>query len=222
MFKGNPEWSVFAIEASLDDVTKELLKLRHSKLIRQNVSIRLRRKTDFGANLAVVVKLRDNPWIIVLRSLGNVPADVLATTRRDAETISKRLKTRLITFFAEDTSGFLNYTIYESGKVLERAEWDLIGEKSVLRSRRKPRPKGKMKGVAFADAVFSDLGIYLPACYPRRTANACWLLAEKSSFSAIERAHVLEIRAEEEKLLELYAAALVKGDKRAAKRLGII
>jgi hypothetical protein len=171
-----------------------------------------------GADLAVVAKVRNNPWTIVLRSLGDVPGDVLTSTRRDAEAISKKLKTRLVAYFREDTSGVQNYSIYQSGKVIERAEWDLADRKPVLKSRRKPRPKAAMKGVAFADAVFSDLGIYLPACFVRHTANACWLVADKPSFSAIERANVLEIRAPQEKLLEQYVAAFT-GDKRAARRL---
>jgi hypothetical protein len=223
MFRGQPEWSVLAVEAPFDAVTKELLRLRHSRLVRENASIKLASKrAETGADLCVVVAVRDNRWTVVFRSLGHVPGDMLISAPRDAKTISLRLKARLIEFQAEDTSGNLRYEFYESGKVTERAEWDMAGERQIFKSKRKTRPK-TMRGTAFADSIFSELGIYLPACYPRQTAKSCWVIAERTSFRHVECANLLELRSASEKLFDQMCTALSgEGDKRAARRLGLI
>ena len=221
-YQGKLGWSVFAVEASFEEVTRELLRFRHAKLIRQHAPVRLHKNSEAGADLGTVVKICNNPWVVVFRSLGKVPGDILLSTPREAEAISKRLRTRLVVFVAEDTSGSLSYTIYEAGKIVERAEWDMLGEKSVFKSRRRKTPLLQMKGLGFANAVFSDLGIYLPACYARQTAKTCWLAATKESATAIERATVLELRSGQEKLFEMWVAALGKGDTRAATKLGLI
>jgi hypothetical protein len=89
------------------------------------------------------------------------------------EKISKKLKTRALAFMGEDTSFAMGYTLYESGTKMGSKEWESQTDS--------------------ADGAFEALGLYLPACYPRREDNTIWVCALDASFDRIDRADVVDL-----------------------------
>jgi hypothetical protein len=193
MYDGQPEWSLFAIRAPFDDVANAFAAYRKPKHRYTNVPRQpAGAEGDELAHLAAIVKVKDNPWTVVFRSLLWVDSSHLAEVPQDAKELSTRLKTRAVTFFAEDTSGAMAYEILELGKSLENAEL-MDGEFSSFKSTFRKQPALEEVGDEFADEVFREQGIYLPSCYPRSEGGKHWLAVDKVSAGTIERADLIEL-----------------------------
>lgn len=194
MYGGEPEWSLFAIKAPIDDVSNAFAEFRHAKSKATDVP----RKTTGGdgdelAHLVAVIKLKDNPWTVVYRSLLWVDMTHLEGVPQEAKELSARLKTRAITFFGEDTSCAMAYEIFEDGKSLENAEWESGSEFSQFKSTLRKKPELDEVGDEFADEVFREQGIYLPSCYPKSDGEKKWLAVDTVSAGTIERADLIEL-----------------------------
>jgi hypothetical protein len=117
----------------------------------------------------------------------------LTQVPQEAKELSSRLKTRAITFFAEDTSGAMGYEIFENGKSLESAEWESGGDFSRFKSTLREEPPLEVVEDDFADELFRTQGIYLPACYPKSKGQKQWLAVESASLNTIERADLIQL-----------------------------
>jgi hypothetical protein len=89
------------------------------------------------------------------------------------QTMSAKLKTRTLAFFGEDTSFAMSYMLYQNGKKVGSKDWESQRDS--------------------ADDEFAALGIYLPACYPRREGKTTWVCARESSLDRIARADVVDL-----------------------------
>jgi ankyrin repeat protein len=189
---GEPEWSLLAVKAPEEQIT-ELLSHRYknAKVLR-NVELKSARKNDELARYMAIVKIKDNPWSVILRSLYHAEESDLNATVDDAKALSGELKTKAISFVANDTSGAVQFDLFENGALLERAQWT-DGSFSIFESTRRKQPKMNEVDEKFADKTFRDLGIYLPACYPRGKQRAACLCVQKSSAERIESAHLMEL-----------------------------
>lgn len=189
-----PEWSQFAVCAPIDSVTKAFAQ--HEKSKRIMVDAPRKASTATGgvlAPLAAVIQVKGSPWTVVVRSLFTVDASLLEDVPKEARELSRKLKTRAVSFLAEDTSGSMSYEIYDGGQTVESAEWERGGSLLRFKSTARKRPTVEEVGDEFADQVFCKLGVYLPSCYPTFSGNDWLLSVAKKSFTMIARADLIEV-----------------------------
>jgi hypothetical protein len=193
VYDGQPEWSLFAIRAPIKVVSREFVAYRKAKLSIVNVALKSAGSEDEIAHFTTIVRVRDNPWTLVFRSLHWIDSSLLEAVPKEAKKLSARLKTRAVTFIAEDTSSTTAYEIVENGKSLEQAEWEGGNGFSSFKSTLRKKPTLDATGDEFADAVFRQQGIYLPACYPRSEGGKTWLAIQPASASVVECADLIEL-----------------------------
>jgi len=194
MYDGQPEWSLFAVKAPVDEVAAVFGKFCKAKNKTNNVPLKPAGESgDDLSNLVAVVQVKDNPWTVVLRSLLWVDSKHLENVPKEAKELSAKLKTRAITFIGEDTSGAMRYELFENGKSLESSEWESGGEFFSFKSKLRKKLDLEEVGDDFADEVFREQGIYLPACYPKSEGGKEWLAVEKASANVVQRTDLMEI-----------------------------
>lgn len=194
IYEGEAEWALLAVQAPLKPVAENFLKLRKSKKRDRDVPLKPSAKSvDAVAPLVAVVRLRDNPWTAIYRSLFHVDETALSGVVEAAKILSKQLKTKAIAFVGEDKSGALGYDLFEKGKLVERAVWEEGADFSVFESTTRKRPDLDTVDSRFADEVFRQQGIYLPACYPTTRGKRSWLAIETASLGTIERADLITL-----------------------------
>jgi hypothetical protein len=195
--EGQPEWSLFAVEAPAEEVSEEWVDFRGAKSVSRDVPRKVAGEFDDVAPLIAVVQVKDNPWAIVFRSLLYLDEAQLEAVVDEAKEFSARLHTRTITFIGEDTSGANSYDFFEKGKLLEEAQWEVGGEFFKFKSTLRKRPEVEKVTDEFVNGFFREQGIYVPACYPMAENEDVWLAVEKSSMDAVERADLIEPEAQD-------------------------
>ena len=194
MHDGQPEWSLLAVKAPIDEVTDELADLLGAETVLRDAPRKpTTEKYDEVAGQIAVVHVKDNSWTIVFRSLLYVDEENIESVNEEAKELSARLNTRAITFVGDDTSGSQAYKLFEKGKLLEEAEWEVGGELYTFKSKLRKKPAIATVGDEFADGFFSEQEIYLPCCYPKYDDGQSWLAVEKISLDAIERADLIDL-----------------------------
>jgi hypothetical protein len=83
--------------------------------------------------------------------------------------------------------------LFDKGELVERAQWTEGAAFSLFESTRRKQPKLQQVDDKFADKTIRELGIYLPACYPRGAGRAACPCIEKSSAGRIESATLMEV-----------------------------
>jgi hypothetical protein len=190
--RGEPEWSLFAVQAPIDRVAEAFARLTRAQRWERQVAIEATRKFEPLARVAAVVKVKGNHWTIVFRSLFTVSSRELASVPEEARKLSKALDTKAITFACEATSGAMGYTLYAQGRVMEEAEWERGHPLGRFSSKLRQDPELRKVTDDFADQVFRWQGIYLPACYPREETHRSWLAVDDCSVRLVERADLIE------------------------------
>lgn len=199
MYDGQPEWSLLAIKAPIDEVTDEFAELHSSETVLRDAPRKpTTEKFDDVADQIAIVQVKDNPWTIIFRSLLFVDEQNIESANEEAKELSARLNTKAITFVGEDTSGSQTYKLFEKGKLLEEAEWEVGGELYTFKSKLRKKPAIEAVGDEFAESFFSEQGVYLPCCYPKSEDGQSWLAVEKNSVEWIERADLIELHAADE------------------------
>lgn len=184
-FFGQPEWAVAAVRAPAEAVAKEYAAIVKSPRWEPNVA---RKRVDTAKRFAYVLQLKGSSWSLVLRSLGWVEMEDLVGMPREAQELSARLKTRVYSYLAEDTSSASGYEMFENGQSLEKAEW---GDDYHFESKlRRAKPKSQRQ---FPDPVFADEGIYLPPCWFESDGEVAKLGLEGISPDAVERVDFIEM-----------------------------
>lgn len=192
MYDGQPEWSLFAIKAPADEVSEEWVDFRGAKAVHRDVPVKVGGEYDDVANVVAIVQVKGSPWTIVFRSILYVDESHLESVAEEAKEFSARLNTRTIVFVGEDTSGANSYQIFEKGKSVEEAEWEVGGEFFKFKSSRQKRPELDKITDEFVDGIFREEGIYVPACYPMGEEEDMWLAVDKASAGVIEHADLIE------------------------------
>ncbi len=172
---GEAEWALLAIKAPIDQTTEALAAFLKSGSVKPNVPIRKAAKDmDEVAKAIAVVSVASNPWTVVFLSLFYASEAIIKQAEDAARSLSRRLKTTAVVYAGEDTS--------EVGNILQFEMGDAAGDGL------------KMVDEDEADKIFSEYGIYLPACYPKMKATRAWLAVEKASADRIERADLVVVR----------------------------
>lgn len=162
--------------------------------------------------------METNGWVIVICSLGWLGENELEEVPKAAKELSAKLKTKAITLSEEDTSVAIGYNFFENGELIEKFEqapgFDLTFESKV---RAKPDIKfddddedyddkdydteqeydiSAEPRVKFVDEFFSELGIYLPACWWSSINGKPALEVETTSENMIVRADWVSLQEE--------------------------
>jgi hypothetical protein len=194
MHDGQPEWSLLAVKAPIDEVTDEFADLHGAETVFRDVPRKpTTEKYDDVASQIAVVHVKDSPWTIVFRSLLYVDEGKIESVNEEAKELSARLNTKAITFVGDDTSGSQAYKLFEKGKLLEEAEWEVGGELYTFKSKLRKKPAVETVGDEFADGLFSEQEIHIPCCYPKYEDGQSWLAVEKNSVAAVERADLIDL-----------------------------
>src|SRR4051812_694603 len=128
MYNGQPEWSLVAIKALAEEVSEEWVDFRGAKAVHRDVPIKPGGESDLASSVIVIAQVRNSPWAVVYRSILYLDEAHLDAVAEEAKEFSARLNTSAITFIGEDTSGANSYQLFEKGKSLEEAEWEVGGE----------------------------------------------------------------------------------------------
>jgi len=194
MHDGQPEWSLLAIKAPIEEVTDEFADIHGAETVLRDAPRKpTTEKYDDVADQIAIVQLKDNSWTILFRSLLYVNEEHIENANEEAKELSARLNTKAITFVGEDTSGSQSYKLFEKGKLLEEAEWEVGGELYTFKSKLRKKPAIQAVGDEFANEFFSGQEIYLPCCYPKYEDGQSWLAVEKNSIEAVERADLIDL-----------------------------
>lgn len=194
MSDGQPEWSLLAIKAPIDEVSDEFADLHGAETVLKDAPRKpTTEKFDEVANQVAIVQVKESAWTIVFRSLLYVDEETIESANEEAKELSARLNTKAITFVGEDTSGSQAYKLFEKGKLLEEADWEVGGEMYNFKSKLRKKPAIEAVGDEFADGFFTEQKIYLPCCYPKSEDGQSWLAVEKNSLETIERVDLIEL-----------------------------
>jgi len=199
VYDTEPEWALLAVKAPVEQVAGAFVRFRKAERWLRDVPRKSAAEgDDMGFPLIALLQLKDNPWAVVLRDVCDLTDEGMHGVAQDAKALSSKLKTRAITFVGEDTSGAVDYAIFDGGKMLEHAQWESGGPFFLFKSTLRKRP-ALVESVddEFADAVFREQGVYLPACYPQSKGKSAWLCVEKVSAASIERADLVDLGGEE-------------------------
>jgi hypothetical protein len=195
VYDTQPDFSVLAVKAPFAQVVRAYKALRKpARWIPQADCKPAKDGDDVGGfTLAPFVKLRANPWTVMLRSVYELGLEDLEGVFCDAEDLSSKLKTTAVMFVGEDTSGALAFRVFKNGKVTEDIEWEDGGRFVTFKSKVRKKPKLNEVGHEFVHGVFRKLGIYLPACYVMEKGKKAWLAVEPACASQIERVDLVDV-----------------------------
>src|SRR3954469_2957054 len=125
LYKAQPEWSLFAVKAPAEEVSEEWVDFRGAKAVHRAVPIKPGGEYDDVANTVAIVQVKNNPWAIVYRSILYVDESHIEAVAEEAKEFSARLNTSAVSFIGEDTSGANSFGLFEKGKSVEEAEWEV-------------------------------------------------------------------------------------------------
>jgi hypothetical protein len=174
----------------------------------QNLRSRPNQKYEYVAPGNLVLKVRDNDWTIIVRSLFNLTEKELQDVPQEAQALSQVLQTQALDFMAEDTSSAMGYTFYDKGEEIESFE---SGDWLSFESKMRPVPDNWEKfseaedyGLPpdkpnqydepysfdrkqFINDFFTEQGIYIPACYHAWNSSTLILVeAEENESESVD------------------------------------
>ena len=164
---GEAEWALLAVKAPFDAVSDTYLKFVKGNSREENVALRLAADGEEVPPLAAVVKVKNSPWTIILRTIFYVRSPDLKHVTGAAKELSKSLKTRALSYVGTEESENGECELFDSGKSLATADDD------------------------DSIALLTRENILLPACYPTRDGDKPWLAIEKPSIPMVERADLI-------------------------------
>src|SRR5260221_2733879 len=137
---GEPEWSLLAVQAPLEQITELLSRRYKNAKVLRNGERKNARKNDELARYLALIQIKNNPWSVILHSLYFANENDVNATVDDAKALSGNLKTKAISFVANDTSGAVQFDLFENGALRERAQWT-DGSFSIFQSTRRKQPR---------------------------------------------------------------------------------
>ena len=143
--------------------------------------------------MAWVTAVKTGAWTVIFRSQFRLGPDDASLAVEDAKELSARLKTRAVAFVRESATNTIGFDLFQNGHPSECASWTEHGPLRLFKSRFRRRPAPEDSAEKYIDRIFSNLGIYLPACYPRLRRNGPVLCVERASLPAVERADLLAL-----------------------------
>ena len=179
----HPEWSTLFVRGPIDEVSRQFAELL--KPVRLEIDV-AKKGVSSARRYVHVFQLKGSAWTAILYSLGFLDESDVQAVERAARVLSTKLNTRACLYMGEDTSGAESYELFENGQSVEKATHC---ETIQFESKRRQQPQ--FVAESFPDPVFSDEGIYLPACHPKDDGYDIKLVLERLQRSDIVRADFL-------------------------------
>src|SRR6267143_481065 len=88
MHDGQPEWSLLAVKAPIEEVSEEFADFHGANTIAKDVPRKPGAEYDDVETLVAVVQVKGNPWTIIFRSLLYVDDSHLEAVAEDAKELS--------------------------------------------------------------------------------------------------------------------------------------
>jgi ankyrin repeat protein len=186
---GQPEWALACIEAAPEAVARAYAQLHPDYSWHADVA---HKRLQVEPPFLFILRLRGQAWTILLRTVGWLEMEDIHQLPEDARQLSALLKTRVLTYMAEDTSSCEGYELFKDGDSIEKAEW--MG-KITFRSSWRQKPKF---GKDFPEPTFSELGIYLPECWLDSDGDEAKLVLGGIASADVERLDCFELTAQSE------------------------
>lgn len=137
---GHPEWSLVAVAAPIDDVSRAFTELRRPDVVTRDVA---HQPVAPAPRLVWLLQLRDADWSVLIYSLSDYVSDLGFA----AGDLSQHLDTRAVCFIGEDTSGVGGLHVFDRGERVDGVEVELYdGEEAIL------------------DAWAVEHGLFVPPC----------------------------------------------------------
>ena len=193
MYRGVAAWYVVAVEARLDAVAREFALIRKARRLVRNVGVLPARKHEAVGSLIPIIRVRNSLWTVLLPAVHFITQRHLNDYCQDAKELSARLKTRAVAYCAEDTANGMGFVLWDSGRLLEQADFERGSDRCEFKSERRALPPREVYDERFPDEIFRELGIYVPLCVSRKSAKP-GIAAHRKAAPMVERAHLIELQ----------------------------
>ncbi|UBF28571.1 hypothetical protein K9N68_12240 [Kovacikia minuta CCNUW1] len=200
------QYTVFAVNSPIDKVSQAIANIYKRKQILEDVlSAQYTDSPKIMCQSIPVISVRNTPWTIVYL----IPA---RTPQADyALRVSKKLKTRMITFSGEPDSEYMSYTVVNNGEIREYIQFVGFGEHApvIFHSEIRSMPEfgwGDVNNFDYNQQIFQEFvnafcqeeELYVPVCYkyllPRtdlKRSPPVILRVAKCSKGKIEKANLV-------------------------------
>ncbi len=144
--------------APIDTVTAAWAKQTRAKQVLRNV---VGQSVTASKSSYLVIQLTGHPWTIIAQCVRNPPKTL---DEKDAKTLAKAMKTKVIFFSESDTAGYCEYELFDAaGKSRELFRmYNEMEFRSDVRGRKAP-PLGPLS-LPFVDDFFRSQDAFAPAC----------------------------------------------------------
>ena len=150
-FEPQPDWTVLAAEAAIDDVSPLLAEIQGSTL---TIDVARKGVESLGPE-SFVLQLKGSSWTIEYRALGWHRTQDGESLVRDAAELSKRLSAQVVTFAGLDVSGLVEMRRFQDGSCVDTLRW-LGGEADPAQS---PDAYARSLDLFVPPASFEDSGL---------------------------------------------------------------
>lgn len=164
---GQGAWALLAVKAPFDAVSDAYFKFAKAKDVQKKVPIRPAGDGEEVPPVAVLVKVKDSEWTIILRTIFYVRLPDLKHVTNAAKALSKSLNTRAIAWVGTEETDNGRCELFDNGQ------------------------KTATANNATSIALLTKENLRVPACYPARDGEKSWLAVEKSSLATVERADLI-------------------------------
>jgi hypothetical protein len=186
--QGQPEWTLVAAEAGVEEVAAVLAELRQATVWEKDVA---GRPVEAAPRFTFAVRLHGHGWTLAPLSVGWAQLEDFEAARRDARELSQRLGTLALAFFGEDTACTIGYELFDRGERVECVEWEDGGDLLRFESTRRQKParfNGAWKNI---DRTIAELGLYVLPCALDSDGRNARLELSGIPLGAVERADYL-------------------------------
>jgi hypothetical protein len=147
---GQPEYSLLAVKAPIEDVIEAFIEFRSGQSSRKRSDWRsMTVKTDalasrqlkWDKNIALlpegtecegefeqgmpipVLQVANSEWVVIIRSLSWLDSEQIDNVPLEAKFLSQKFQTDAITLMEEDTSASISYELFQQGESIESLEF---------------------------------------------------------------------------------------------------
>lgn len=193
---GDLSWSIVAVKAGIDETGKLLAQTLNSELL-PNATLTARKKYEALGNYIAISQVKECEWVMIYYSLGQYQS-----FNKYAKAISEKLKTQVLVYEAEDTSGAEGVALFENGSkiinyyTVEQSEYldDLKDEVSAYDDEMEEDDEedsyAEKEIVDDYGLVFEQLGIKTVDLYPNENGNVS---IEQKNMTLIERVDLIRV-----------------------------
>jgi hypothetical protein len=190
--------SMVLVKAPIELVSQAFSQLKQAEIWMRGV---YEHEVKFIGQSVMVFQLREHPWTVIYRFCkppydSDLPYPVGATAE-DAQNLSNLLNTRVIYYTASDTSGTINYHLYQDGISIERLFFEEESYIEFESQLRQLEAKDIENAYSFTLNFIREQDAYIPALFVLECPNLderIILRLENLNLSDLERMDYIAYR----------------------------